>query len=66
MAITYEDQVAIGGCITSAIQQELAQTYITDEDRDQNFANGTSPIIGRLAQAVLVKIDQAGYQIVKK
>jgi hypothetical protein len=66
MAMTYEDEVAIGGCITSAIQQTLSQNWVTDEDRERNFANGSSPLIGSLAQAVLLKIDQAGYQIVKK
>jgi hypothetical protein len=66
MAITYEDQIAIGGCITSAIQQTLAQNWITDEDRERRFVDGSSPLIGQLAQAVLVKIDQAGYEIVKK
>jgi hypothetical protein len=64
--MTYEDEVAIGGCITSAIQQTLSQNWVTDEDRERNFANGSSPLIGSLAQAVLLKIDQAGYQIVKK
>jgi hypothetical protein len=64
--MTYEDEVAIGGCISSAIQQTLSQNWVTDEDRERNFANGSSPLIGSLAQAVLLKIDQAGYQIVKK
>jgi hypothetical protein len=66
MAMTYEDEVAVGGCVTSAIQQTLSQNWVTDEDRERNFANGSSPLIGSLAQAVLLKIDQAGYQIVKK
>jgi hypothetical protein len=64
--MTYEDEVAVGGCVTSAIQQTLSQNWVTDEDRERNFANGSSPLIGSLAQAVLLKIDQAGYQIVKK
>jgi hypothetical protein len=52
----YEDMLAIGGNLNSAIQKTLREYDITDQPE----------LVGALAQAVLLQLDQAGYQIVRK
>lgn len=56
MAMNYEDMVGIGANLNSAIQKTLREYDITDQP----------DLIGALAQAVLIQLDQAGYQIVRK
>jgi hypothetical protein len=58
MAMTYEDQVAIGSNLNAAIEQTLMEYGVLDQQEGQ--------LVGALAQAVLVQLDRAGYQIVKK
>jgi hypothetical protein len=55
MSLTYEEMLAIGGNLNSAIQQTLREYQIDNPD-----------LIGALAQAILVQLDQAGYKIVRK
>jgi hypothetical protein len=56
MAMTYEDQVAIGANLNSAIERTL----------EQQLGESNPQLIAALAQAVLVQLDRAGYQITKK
>jgi hypothetical protein len=55
MSMDYQDMLAIGGNLNSAIQQTLREYQIDNPD-----------LIGALAQAVLIQLDQAGYKIVRK
>jgi hypothetical protein len=55
MSMSYEEMVAIGGNINSAIQQTLREYQIDNPD-----------LLGALAQAILIQLDQAGYKIVRK
>jgi hypothetical protein len=55
MAMTYEDQLAIGANLNSAIEKTLVEYGVDNPD-----------LLGALAQAVLIQLDRAGYQIVKK
>jgi hypothetical protein len=55
--MNYEDQVAIGSNLNAAIQQTLREYEIDAQD---------GQLIGALAQAILVQLDRAGYQIVRK
>jgi hypothetical protein len=56
MAMTYEDQVAIGSNLNAAIQQTLREYGVDQQD---------GQLLGALAQAILVQLDRAGYQIVR-
>jgi hypothetical protein len=60
MAMAYEDQVAIGSNLNAAIQQTLREYNVLDQHQQGG------ELIGALAQAILVQLDRAGYQIVKK
>jgi hypothetical protein len=55
MAMTYEDQLAIGANLNSAIEKTLVEYGVDNPD-----------LLGALAQAVLIQLDRAGYQIVRK
>jgi hypothetical protein len=55
--MTYEDQVAIGANLNSAIEQTLREYGVDQQD---------GQLLGALAQAILVQLDRAGYQIVRK
>jgi hypothetical protein len=57
MTMTYEDQVAIGANLNSAIEQTLREYGVDQQD---------GQLLGALAQAILVQLDRAGYQIVRK
>lgn len=56
MTMTYEDQLAIGGNLNAAIQMALSEY-----DLDQR-----PELVSAIAQAVLVQLDRAGYQITRK
>jgi hypothetical protein len=56
MAMAYEDMGAIGGNLNAAIERTL----------EQQLGEANPQLIAALAQAVLVQLDQAGYQIVRK
>jgi hypothetical protein len=58
--MNYEDQVAIGTNLNAAIQQTLREYQVEVEGLDGG------QLVGALAQAVLVQLDRAGYQIVRK
>lgn len=58
--MNYEDQVAIGSNLNAAIQQTLREYQVEVEGLD------SGQLIGALAQAVLIQLDRAGYQIVRK
>lgn len=55
--MNYEEMVAIGSNLNSAIEQTLREYEIDVRD---------GQLVGALAQAVLVQLDRAGYQIVHK
>lgn len=54
----YQDQVAIGNVFNEAIQRVLADYGISYMDQPG--------LVSALAQAILVTLDQANYQIVRK
>jgi hypothetical protein len=56
MTLTYEDQVVIGTAINTAIERVLREYQIYDHP----------DLIGALAQAVLIQLNQTGYQITKQ
>jgi hypothetical protein len=60
--MNYEDQVAIGTNLNAAIQQTLREYRVGEAGID--IQDGE--LVGALAQAVLVQLDRAGYQIVRK
>lgn len=55
MSMNYQDQVAVGANINSAIERVLREYDVLSPD-----------LLGALASAILVQLDQAGYQIVRK
>jgi hypothetical protein len=59
--MNYEDQVAIGANLNEAIERVLTGFGIP-----QLYGPTWTQLISAIAQSVLVQLDQAGYQIVKK
>lgn len=53
--MNYEDMVGIGANINAAIERALHAQNIQDP-----------VLVGEIAQAILLQLDQAGYQIVRK
>jgi hypothetical protein len=53
--MTYEEQLVIGSNLNSAIEKTLVEYGVDNPD-----------LLGALAQAVLIQLDRAGYQIVRK
>lgn len=56
----YQDQLAVGNAFNQAIQRVLTDYGITSYNYDQ------PALVSALAQAILIQLDQASYQIVRK
>lgn len=66
VTMTYEDQVAIGSNLNDAISRALTEQLGPGYDRRSDLIADAGSLIGAIAQAVLVQLDQAGYQITRK
>jgi hypothetical protein len=62
MAMTYEDQVGIGANVNSALSRVCREFGLTESSKQFDVPG----FIGEAGQALLVQLDQAGYQIVPK
>jgi hypothetical protein len=56
MPMGYEDMVAIGGNLNTAIERVL----------EQQLGEINPQLVAALAQGILVQLDQAGYKIERK
>jgi hypothetical protein len=59
--MTYDDQVAIGASLNEAVERVLTGFGIPEL-----YGPTWTQLISAIAQSVLVKLDESGYQIVKK
>jgi hypothetical protein len=57
MALSYEQQVAIGNIFNMAIKQVIGGMDVTEEHPE---------VISDIARSILVMIDQSGFKIVPK